>query len=106
MGFRRLCIAALQAGRRISYGNVIVIVATLESYLYIYFVYTLFKELGYFAQYRLDDRGSIPGRANDFFSSLCFRTSSEAHPACCPMGTGVTALPGHNADHSPLLVPR
>jgi hypothetical protein len=54
MRFRRLCIAALQAGRRISYGNVIVIVAALESYLYIYFVYTLFKEL---AQYRLDDRG-------------------------------------------------
>jgi hypothetical protein len=29
-----------------------------------------------------------PTEAKDFFSSLCVQTSSEAHPASSPMGTG------------------
>jgi hypothetical protein len=29
-----------------------------------------------------------PTRAKDFSSSLCVQTSSEVHPASCPMGTG------------------
>jgi hypothetical protein len=44
--------------------------------------------------------------AKDFSSSLCVQTSSEAHPACCTMGTGGPfrrgkARPGHDADHAP-----
>jgi hypothetical protein len=38
--------------------------------------------------YRLDDQGSIPEEANDFSSSLCVQTSSEAHPNSYPLGTG------------------
>jgi hypothetical protein len=30
-----------------------------------------------------------PTVAEDFSSSLCVQTGSEAHPASCPMGTGV-----------------
>jgi hypothetical protein len=41
------------------------------------------------ADYTLDDRGSIPAEENDFSSSLCVQTSSEAHPASYPMSTGV-----------------
>jgi hypothetical protein len=37
---------------------------------------------------RLDDQASIPGRAKDFSCSLYVHTSSEAHPASYPMGTG------------------
>jgi hypothetical protein len=37
---------------------------------------------------RPGDRGSIPGRAKDFSSSLCAQTGSGAHPASCPMDTG------------------
>jgi hypothetical protein len=40
------------------------------------------------SDYRLEDRGSIPAEAKDFSSSLCVQTSSEAHPAAYPMGTG------------------
>jgi hypothetical protein len=42
----------------------------------------------------------------DFLSSLCVKTSSEAHSASCPMGTrgsfpkGKAQL-GHDTDHSP-----
>jgi hypothetical protein len=59
------------------------------------------------SNYRLDDRGSIPGRAKDFSSSICVQTSSEAHPASCTMGTGGPfpggkARPGRDADLSPL----
>jgi hypothetical protein len=36
----------------------------------------------------LDDRGSIPGGAKDFSSSLCVQTGSGAHPTSCTMGTG------------------
>jgi hypothetical protein len=38
--------------------------------------------------YTLDDWGSIPSRGKGFSSSLCVQTSSEAHTASCPMGTG------------------
>jgi hypothetical protein len=42
----------------------------------------------------------------DFSCSFCVQTSSEAHPASRPMGTGdpfrrAKARPGRNADHSP-----
>jgi hypothetical protein len=42
----------------------------------------------------------------DFSSSPCIQTSSEAHPASYPMGTGGPfpggkARPGRDADHSP-----
>jgi hypothetical protein len=40
------------------------------------------------SDYKLDDRGSIPGRDKLFFSSLYVQTSPEAHPAPYPMGTG------------------
>jgi hypothetical protein len=58
------------------------------------------------SDYGLDDRGSIPDRAEDFSSSLCVQTGSGAHPACCTMGTrgsfpGGKARPGRDADHSP-----
>jgi hypothetical protein len=41
--------------------------------------------------YRQDDQGSIPADAKHFssFSLACFQTGSGAHPAFCPMGTGV-----------------
>jgi hypothetical protein len=66
------------------------------------------------SDYGLDDRVirvRFPAEAKDFSSSLCVQTSSEAHPASCPMGTG-GAFPGgkawlgRDADHSPHLVPR
>jgi hypothetical protein len=58
--------------------------------------------------YRLDDRAMevrSPAEANYFSSSLCFQTSSEAHPASCTMGTGgpfpgAKARPGRDVDHS------
>jgi hypothetical protein len=41
-------------------------------------------------RYRLDDRGSIPGRGKEGISSLRHRvqTGSGAHPPSYPMGTG------------------
>jgi hypothetical protein len=47
-----------------------------------------------------------PAEANNFLSILYVQTGSEAHPACCPMGTGgrfpgAKARPVHDADHSP-----
>jgi hypothetical protein len=47
-----------------------------------------------------------PTGAEDFSSSPCVQTGSEAHPASYPMGTGGTfpggkARPGRDADHSP-----
>jgi hypothetical protein len=47
-----------------------------------------------------------PAEANDFSSSLCLQTSSEAHSASYPMGTGGPfpegkARPGRDAYHSP-----
>jgi hypothetical protein len=41
--------------------------------------------------YRLDDRSAgnrHPAEANDFSSSLCVHTSSQAYPASCPADTG------------------
>jgi hypothetical protein len=48
--------------------------------------------------------------AEDFSSSLCVQSGSEAHPASYPMSTGGPfprgkARPGRDADHSPHLVP-
>jgi len=53
------------------------------------------------SDYRLDDRGSIRDRGKGFSSSLCAQTSSEAHSASYPMGTGGKAWPRCDADHSP-----
>jgi hypothetical protein len=49
-------------------------------------------------------------RRKDFSFSLCVQTSSEAHPASCPVGTGgpfpeAKARPERDADYSPNLVP-
>jgi hypothetical protein len=44
------------------------------------------------SDYGLDDRAigvRSPAGAEDFSSSLCVQTGSEAHPASCTMGTGV-----------------
>jgi hypothetical protein len=56
------------------------------------------------SDYRLDDRGSIPGKGKDFPSIRCVQTGSGAHPASCTMGTegpfsGGKARPGRDADH-------
>jgi hypothetical protein len=61
------------------------------------------------SDYGLDDRPTgvrSPGEANDFSCSLCVQTSSETHPASCPMSIGChfpgdKARPGRDADHSP-----
>jgi hypothetical protein len=61
------------------------------------------------SDYGLDDRAigvRSPAGEEDFSSSLCVQTSSEAHPASCTMGTrgpfpGGKARPGRDADHSP-----
>jgi hypothetical protein len=47
-----------------------------------------------------------PTEAEDFSSSLCVQTSSGAHPASCPMGTGGPfpggkVQSGRDADDSP-----
>jgi hypothetical protein len=42
------------------------------------------------------DLGSIPAEANDSSCNLCVQTSSEAHPASYPMGTG-SPFPGGKA---------
>jgi hypothetical protein len=61
------------------------------------------------SDYGLDDR-AIGARslaaAKDFSSNPCVQTGSGAHPASCPLGTGVLspgvkARPGRDADHSP-----
>jgi hypothetical protein len=51
-------------------------------------------------------RVQSPAGTKDFSSILCVQTGSGAHPASCPMGTGVPfpggkARPGHDADQSP-----
>jgi hypothetical protein len=61
------------------------------------------------SDYGLDDRAievRSPIGAEDFSSSPCVQTGSEAHPASYPMGTGGPfpggkARPGRDADHSP-----
>jgi hypothetical protein len=52
------------------------------------------------SDYRLDDRGLIPGRGKgSFLLASCVQISSEAHPDSYPVGTG-GPFPGRNADHS------
>jgi hypothetical protein len=61
------------------------------------------------SDYGLDDRAievRSPTGAENFSSSPCVQTGSEAHPASYPMGTrgsfpGGEARPGRDADHSP-----
>jgi hypothetical protein len=58
------------------------------------------------SDYGLDDLGSILTGVEDFSSTPCVQTGSEAHPASYPMGPGGPfpggkARPGHDADHSP-----
>jgi hypothetical protein len=36
----------------------------------------------------MDDRGSIPSREKEIFSSPCVQTGSGAHPASYPIGFG------------------
>jgi hypothetical protein len=66
------------------------------------------------SDYELDDRAiwvRPPAGAKGFYSILCVQTSSGAHPASCPMGTGGTS-PGVNRGRgvrlttNPHLVPR
>jgi hypothetical protein len=60
------------------------------------------------SDYGLDDRAigvRSPAGAKDFSSNLCVQTGSGAHPATCPVGTGVLspgvkAWPGRDADDS------
>jgi hypothetical protein len=52
----------------------------------------------------------MPGRGKGFFSPASV-SSSEAHPASCPIGTVGSfprgkARPGRDADHSPHVAPR
>jgi hypothetical protein len=64
--------------------------------------------------YGLDDRAievRSSAEARDFSSNLCVQTSSGAHPASYPVDTRGPfprdkARPGHDADHSPHLLPR
>jgi hypothetical protein len=65
------------------------------------------SSLSIVSDYRLEDKGSIPGRGKGFFSSLCIQDNSEAHSASYLLGTGGhfprgKAWPGRGADHSPL----
>jgi hypothetical protein len=61
------------------------------------------------SDYGLDDRVievRSPTGTEDFSSSPCVQTGSEAHPVSHPMGTGGPfpggkARPGRDADHSP-----
>jgi hypothetical protein len=51
------------------------------------------------SDYRLEDCIRFPPEANDFSSSLCVQTNSEAHPSSYQMGTRSKVQPGHEADH-------
>jgi hypothetical protein len=42
---------------------------------------------------------SSPAEANDFSSRLCVQTSSEAHPASCPVGAGILSREKSAANH-------
>jgi hypothetical protein len=61
------------------------------------------------SDYGMDDRAiEVRSRTGeeDFSSSPCVQTSSGAHPASYPLGTGGSfpggkARPGRDADHSP-----
>jgi hypothetical protein len=63
------------------------------------------RNILYLSDYGLDDRGSIRGRVEDFSSSLCVQTDSEALTASFSVGTGGPfpggkAWLGRDADHS------
>jgi hypothetical protein len=65
------------------------------------------------SDYGLNDRAigvRSPTEAEDFSSNVCVKTSSGAHPASCPMGTGGPFSGGKERperdDHSSNLVPR
>jgi hypothetical protein len=63
------------------------------------------------SDYRLYDWDSNPAEPKGFSSSLYVQTSSEAHPASYPIGSGSPfpggkAGPERDADNSPHLVPR
>jgi hypothetical protein len=60
---------------------------------------------------RTGDRGSSPGRGEDFSSSPCVQTGSGAHPASCTMGTegpfsGAKRDRGVTLTTHPYVVPR
>jgi hypothetical protein len=65
------------------------------------------SSVGIVSDYGLDDRAiEVRSPTEDFSSSLCVQTGTEAHPASCIMGTGGPfpgrkARPGRDADHSP-----
>jgi hypothetical protein len=83
-------------------------------FLYVHYYRSWGSSVSIVSDYRLDDRATgvrSPAEAKDFSCSLCVHTSSEAHPASCPLGTGGffprgKARPGRDADLSPHLVPR
>jgi hypothetical protein len=52
------------------------------------FVWWWYSSGSIVSDYGLDDRVSIPRRDKGFSSRLCVQTSSEAHPASNPVGTG------------------
>jgi hypothetical protein len=63
------------------------------------------SSVGIVSDYGLDDRGSIPDRAEYFSSCLCVQTGSGVHPASYTMGTRGPfsrgkARSGRDADHS------
>jgi hypothetical protein len=69
------------------------------------------SELSYVvSDYRLEDQGSILGRAKDFSSSLCVQTCSDAHSTSYPMGKapfqGVQTGRGVTLTAHSYLVPR
>jgi hypothetical protein len=74
-----------------------------------YTTWRLISVLQLVSDYGLDDREigvRSPAGAEDFPSSLCVQTGSEAHPASYTMGTGGPfpggkARPRSDADHSP-----
>jgi hypothetical protein len=65
------------------------------TYQYILYPFIFFgsrvSSVNIVSDYGLDNRAigvRCPAGAEDFSSSLCFQTGSEAHPASCTMGTG------------------
>jgi hypothetical protein len=72
---------------------------------------TVWEPLVWCLDYRPDDRVWIPGRSKIFSCRLCVQTSSGAHPASFPMGTGcpfprVKRGRGVTLTTHPHLVPR
>jgi hypothetical protein len=70
---------------------------------------SLDSSVGIVPDYVLDVQRSVPGTGKGFFASLCVWTSSGAHSATHPVGSGCSfprgkALLGHDTDHLPPLV--